>query len=102
VRLSPVSLFEITGRYRKEHNRPRNTPRMRRIVSASGVSLASIHSSVNHPAQVLDDGRKGPGTLPRPGQTSHHFTQGPSYFHGTDDKGIDPEDESIDMKATSE
>ena len=73
-------LIEITGRYRREHGRASNTLSMRDMSSVSGVSLASIHSWVNHPAQVLEDGRTGPGTLPRPGQTSHRFTQGPGYF----------------------
>jgi len=36
-------LAEITGRYRKENNRPRNTISMRRVAEVSGVSLATIH-----------------------------------------------------------
>ena len=86
-------LVEIAGRHRKMNNRPRNTLSMRRVAEVSGVSLASVHSWVNHPAQVLDDGHSGPGTLPRPGQTSHHFTKGTSYFRDGDD-GTDVDESS--------
>lgn len=66
-------LIERTGVYRKENGRSRATLSMRAMEEASGVSLASIHQWVNHPAQVIN-GKTGPGTLPKPGQTNH--------FHG--------------------
>lgn len=66
-------LIELTGTYRKENGKSRTTLSMRAMERASGVSLASIHQWVNHPAQVKN-GKSGPGTLPKPGQTNH--------FHG--------------------
>jgi phage gpG-like protein len=66
-------LIELTGAYRQENGKGRTTLSMRAMAQASGVSLASVHQWVNHPAEVID-GRAGPGTLPKPGQTNH--------FHG--------------------
>lgn len=80
-------LIELTGTYRQEHGRSRTTLSMRAMEQASGVSLASIHQWVNHPAEVID-GRAGPGTLPKSGQTNH--------FHGKSASGgsaIGPIDE---------
>jgi hypothetical protein len=81
-------LVELTGQYRKDNGPTRNTLSMRRVAGVSGVSLASVHAWVHHPAQVHENGDTGPGTLPRPGQTSHFFGRGGG--------GVEAEDEDAD------
>jgi hypothetical protein len=81
-------LVELTGQYRKKHGRTRGTFSMRHVAEVSGVSLASVHAWVNHPAKVLEDGSSGPGTLPRPGQTSHSFGGGARVFREDDTDGV--------------
>ena len=85
-------LIEIMGQDRKVNGKSRKTLSMRRVAELSGVSLASVHAWVNRPAQVLDDGRRGPGTLPRPGQTAHHFVGGGGHSGKADDLREETED----------
>lgn len=86
-------LIEIIGRERKLNGNTRETPSMRRMAEVSGVSLASIHAWVNHPAKVLPNGETGPGTLPKPGKTSHYHNSGPGYFtEGDGDPSANSED----------
>lgn len=84
-------LIELTGKARREN---RKWPSQRKMVEASGVSLASIHEWIHHPAPIID-GQAGPGTLAKPGQTRHRFTPGGSDYdtgesdHDTDETGED-------------
>lgn len=77
-------IVELTGLARRENKK---WPSQRKMVEASGVSLASIHEWIHHPAPMIDGGR-GPGTLAKPGQTRHRFTAGGSDYD-TDDAGDD-------------
>lgn len=66
-------LVEMSGIERRSHPESvarRNYPSQREMVDAAGISLATVHSWIWHPAIVVD-GKTGPGTLPRPGQTNH-------------------------------
>gem|GEM_PF-3930824 len=65
-------LVELTGLARRENKK---WPSQRKMVEASGVSLASIHEWIHHPAPFIGEER-GPGTLAKPGQTRHRFAAG--------------------------
>lgn len=66
-------LIELTGKAKRDDRYSRKWPSQRKMVTASGVSLASIHEWINHPAGPSTDGASGPGTLAKPGQTNHRF-----------------------------
>lgn len=64
-------LIELAGAAKKQGDK--KAPSQRAMVAASGVSLASVHEWINHPA-MGDEESSGPGTLPKPGQTRHRFS----------------------------
>ena len=61
-------LIELAGAAKKRGDK--KAPSQRAMVAASGVSLASVHEWINHPAEAKGE-MAGPGTLPKPGQTRH-------------------------------
>jgi pyruvate/2-oxoglutarate dehydrogenase complex dihydrolipoamide acyltransferase (E2) component len=73
-------LVELSGQAKRDDERA--APSQRDLAQHGGVSLASVHQWIHHPAQVSEDGRTGPGTIPKPGQASHYY-KSPQYFADT-------------------
>ncbi|MFT4398050.1 hypothetical protein ACLTEW_24305 [Gordonia lacunae] len=82
-----VEMAGIERREAYESEARRKYPSQREMVQAAGVSLATVHSWIHNPAIVVD-GRSGPGTLPRPGQTNHGRVASRSKF-GDEGSGND-------------
>ncbi|MDR2380446.1 MAG: hypothetical protein LBE08_04615 [Bifidobacteriaceae bacterium] len=77
-------LIEIGGVAKLQDDQA--APSQRRLAEYGGVSVASVHQWIHHPAAAGPNGEYGPGTIPRPGQNTRHFFTSPMPYLDDDEE----------------